>query len=213
MTSATVHVIDDDELVRTALARLLRLAGYEVRSYASAGEFLLEPPPAAPGCLVLDVRMPGPSGLDLQDALARRAGSLPIVFMSGHGDIPMSVRAVKAGAVDFLTKPVDRELLFAAVASAVERSATQQHSTDDAQAARSRYATLTPREQQVLKEVAAGRLSKQIAADLGTAERTIKAHRSRIMEKMNVASLLELGKLVEALRAAGELPDPPAHNR
>ncbi|HEY6235840.1 MAG TPA: response regulator [Candidatus Elarobacter sp.] len=213
MKSATVHVIDDDELVRTALSRLLRMAGYEVRDYASAGAFLLEPAPAAPGCLLLDVRMPGPSGLELQDALARRAGSLPIVFMSGHGDIAMSVRAVKAGAVDFLTKPVDRELLFTAVAGAIERSATRQQAIDDAHAARSRYATLTPREQEVLAEVAAGRLSKQIAADLGTAERTIKAHRSRIMEKMNVASLLELGKLIEVLRAAGELPDSRADER
>jgi FixJ family two-component response regulator len=209
MTTPIVHVIDDDELVRTALSRLLRLGGYEVRSYASAGDYLLEQPSSGPGCIVLDVLMPGPSGLDLQQALARRPHPLPIVFVSGHGDIPMSVRAVKAGAVDFLTKPVDREALFAAVASALEQSAGDKPASDHLEAARACYAALTPREREVFAEVAAGQLSKQIAHRLGRSERTIKAHRQQIMEKMKVANLVELGKLVELLHSAGDLDASP----
>jgi len=203
-----VYVVDDDELVRTATSRLLRLAGYEVRDYASAGEFLLEETPAGPGCIVLDVLMPGPSGLDLQAALTRRARPLPIVFLSGHGDIPMSVRAVKAGAVDFLTKPVDRNVLFAAVAHAIEQSVAEQATAGHLQAARAGFARLTPREREVFAEVVAGRLSKQIAHRLGTSERTIKAHRQQIMEKMQVSGLVELGKLAELLHGAGDLAKP-----
>ena len=169
----------------------------------------MQPAPVGPGCIVLDVLMPGPSGLDLQRALARRATSLPIVFLSGHGDIQMSVRAIKDGAVDFLTKPVERDTLFAAVASAIEQSVAKQAASKQLQAARACYAALTPREREVFAQVIAGQLSKQIASDLGASERTIKAHRSSIMEKMKVTSLVELGQLAEMLHAAGDLAVPP----
>ena len=202
MTSATVHVIDDDELVRTALARLLRLAGYEVRSYASAGEFLLEPPPAAPGCLVLDVRMPGPSGLDLQDALARRAGSLPIVFMSGHGDIPMSVRAVKAGAVDFLTKPLKEADLIRAIQAAIAQDRIARRQRAELAELRRRLTSLTPREREVLPLIVSGLLNKQAAVELGISEITVQIHRGRIMTKMGAGSFAEL------VRMAGTLAIP-----
>jgi len=195
-----VHVVDDDDSVRTAVVRLLQAAGYEARGYASAGEFLLgRSDRNAPGCVVLDVRLPGPSGLDLQEALARLEVPLPIVFLTGHGDIPMSVRAMKAGAVDFLTKPVSREALLAAVRVAVARDADTRAAREGLRGLRARYDSLTPREREVFAGIVAGRLNKQIAADLGTAERTIKAHRAHVMEKMDVASVAEL------VRIAGQL--------
>jgi len=195
-----VHVVDDDDSVRTAVVRLLQAAGYEARGYASAGEFLLgRSDRNAPGCVVLDVRLPGPSGLDLQEALARLEVPLPIVFLTGHGDIPMSVRAMKAGAVDFLTKPVSREALLAAVRVAVARDADTRAAREGMRGLRARYDSLTPREREVFAGIVAGRLNKQIAADLGTAERTIKAHRAHVMEKMDVASVAEL------VRIAGQL--------
>ena len=195
-----VHVVDDDDSVRTAVVRLLQAAGYEARGYASAGEFLLgRSDRNAPGCVVLDVRLPGPSGLDLQEALARLEVPLPIVFLTGHGDIPMSVRAMKAGAVDFLTKPVSREALLAAVRVAVARDADTRATREGLRGLRARYESLTPREREVFAGIVAGRLNKQIAAELGTAERTIKAHRAHVMEKMDVASVAEL------VRIAGQL--------
>jgi len=195
-----VHVVDDDDSVRTAVVRLLQAAGYEARGYASAGEFLLgRSDRNAPGCVVLDVRLPGPSGLDLQEALARLEVPLPIVFLTGHGDIPMSVRAMKAGAVDFLTKPVSREALLAAVRTAVARDADTRAAREGLRGLRDRYESLTPREREVFAGIVAGRLNKQIAAELGTAERTIKAHRAHVMEKMDVASVAEL------VRIAGQL--------
>jgi FixJ family two-component response regulator len=190
--TATIHVVDDDESLRTALMRLLRAAGYAVRAYASAGDFLLNKPENAPGCVVLDVRMPGPSGFELQEAIAKLDEFLPIIFLTGHGDIPMSVRAIKAGAVDFLTKPVQRETLLQAVrtalAGSVERCATREllHSL------RSRYESLTPREREVFAQVVSGKLNKQIAGELGTCERTVKAHRAHVMEKMQLTSVAEL---------------------
>jgi FixJ family two-component response regulator len=196
-----VHVVDDDDSVRTAVVRLLQAAGYEARGYASAGAFLLgRSDRSAPGCVVLDVRLPGPSGLDLQEALARLDASLPIVFLTGHGDIPMSVRAMKAGAVDFLTKPANRDVLLAAVRAALARDTETRAAREGLREFRVRYDSLTPREREVFAGVVAGKLNKQIAAELGTAERTIKAHRAQVMEKMQVASVAELVHVADQLR-------------
>jgi FixJ family two-component response regulator len=206
-----VHVVDDDDAVRTAVVRLLQAAGHEARGYASAGEFLLgRSDRNAPGCAVLDVRLPGPSGLDLQEALARLEAPIPIVFLTGHGDIPMSVRAMKAGAVDFLTKPVRAEALLAAVRNALARDAEARSTRERLQAFRTRYETLTPREREVFTGVVAGKLNKQIAAELGTAERTVKAHRAQVMEKMQVGSVAELVHVADALHAAAAPPEKPA---
>jgi FixJ family two-component response regulator len=200
-----VHVVDDDDSVRTAVVRLLQAAGHEARGYGSAGEFLLgRSDRNAPGCVVLDVRMPGPSGLDLQEALARLEVPLPIVFLTGHGDIPMSVRAMKAGAVDFLTKPVSRDALLAAVRTALARDAETRLARERLQSFRTRYETLTPREREVFAGVVAGKLNKQIAGELGTAERTVKAHRAQVMEKMQVASVAELVHVADQL--SSDLP-------
>ena len=203
-----VHVVDDDDSVRTGVVRLLQAAGFEARSYASAGEFLLGRwDRNAPGCIVLDVRMPGPSGLDLQEALAQLEVRLPIVFFTGHGDIPMSVRAMKAGAVDFLTKPVSRDALLASVRTALARDAETRVAREDLRALRARYEMLTPREREVFAGVVAGKLNKVIAAELGTAERTVKAHRAHVMQKMQVASIAELVHLADQLNAAAHQPE------
>jgi FixJ family two-component response regulator len=200
--SPVVHVVDDDDSARTAVVRLLGAAGYVARGYGSAGEFLMMVGDETPGCLVLDVRMPGPSGLELQEALARRRSTLPVVFLTGYGDIPMSVRAIKAGAVDFLTKPVEREALIRAVRSALERDARSRRNREQGRALREKFDALTPRERDVFVRVVSGKLNKQIAADLGTAERTVKAHRAHVMEKLNVASVAELVHVAEQLKAA-----------
>ena len=203
-----VHVVDDDDSVRTGVVRLLQAAGFEARGYASAGEFLLgRSDRNAPGCVVLDIRLPGPSGLDLQEALARLAVPLPIVFLTGHGDIPTSVRAIKGGAVDFLTKPVSRDTLLAAVRTALARDAETRAARARVHALRARYETLTPREREVYAGVVAGKLNKQIAAELGTAERTVKAHRAQVMDKMQVASVAELVHVADQLGAAAAPPD------
>lgn len=194
-----VHVIDDDDSVRKAVTRLLKAAGYEAQGYASAGEFLLAAPTAASGCLVLDVRMPGPSGLELQAALKRQGNRLPIIFLSGHGDIPMSVQAIKAGAVDFLTKPVQRQALLAAVSNALEVNRAAAGERARAEFLQSCYQALTDREREIFRLVVQGRLNKQIASSLGIAERTVKAHRAQVMEKMQVTTLADL------VRVAGEL--------
>lgn len=212
MTAPTpiVRVVDDDASLRTAVMRLLRAAGYQVCGYSSAGEFLLARPEAAPGCVVLDVDMPGPSGLDLQTAFEGRDDALPIIFLTGHGDIPMSVRAMKAGAVDFLTKPVDREALLSAVRNALALDAANRMARDRVGILRSRFGSLTSRERAVFTRVVAGKLNKQIAAELGTSERTVKAHRARVMEKMQVTSLAELVHVAEQLHG-GRLPSCPAN--
>lgn len=199
---AIVHVVDDDDSVRAGIVRLLEAAGYAALAYGSAGEFLLERSDHdAPGCILLDVRMPGPSGLDLQEALARLEVQVPIVFLTGHGDIPMSVRAMKGGAVDFLTKPVSRDTLLGAVRSALARDAAARAVRARLSELRARYETLTPREREVFAGVVAGKLNKQIAFELGTAERTIKAHRAQVMGKMQVASVAELVHVADQLGA------------
>jgi FixJ family two-component response regulator len=196
-----IHVVDDDDSLRKAVMRLLRAAGYEVCGYASAGEFLLARPGNTPGCVVLDVRMPGPSGLDLQVAFGEQVDALPIIFLTGHGDVPMSVRAMKAGAVDFLTKPVKREALLTAIQNALVRDAANRTAREIVGPLRSRFESLTSRERAVYSGVVAGKLNKQIAAELGISERTAKSHRAQVMEKMHVTSLAELVRVAEQLQA------------
>ncbi len=197
-----IHIVDDDDSLRSALQRLLAAAGYRVKAYASAGEFLLDPPADAPGCLLLDLRMPGPSGLDLQEALARHGIRLPVIFLSGHGDLATGVRAMKAGAVDFLSKPVEREPLLAAVARALELDAAQRAASGVDREMRARFAQLTAREREVFELVAAGRLNKQIADALGIAERTVKAQRAQVMAKLGAANAAELGRIAAQLRGS-----------
>ena len=199
-TTPLIHVVDDDESLRTALLRLLGAAGFEARGYASTGDFLLHPLPDRPGCLLLDVRMPGPSGLDLQAALKRQGITLPVIFLTGHADVTSSVRAMKAGAVDFLTKPVKRDTLLDALRRALERDALQRAARDEADRLRARFASLTPREREVFDLIVAGRLNKQIAEELGIAERTVKLQRAQVMAKLGAGSAAELGRLAERLR-------------
>jgi FixJ family two-component response regulator len=199
-----IHVVDDDTSLRSALASLLQAAGYEVRTYASAGDFLLDDVATRTGCVLLDVRLEGPSGLDLQSALVRRGCTLPIVFLTAHGDIAASVRAMKAGAVDFLTKPVERGPLLAAISAALARNAAETASADQLADLRKRYALLSARECEVLAGIVAGKLNKQIAHDIGIAERTVKAHRSHLMEKLGADSPAVLGRIVEQLRLAAK---------
>ena len=199
MADGLVHVLDDDEQVRTALARLLRATGYEVKTHASSASYLGEPPPVPPCCLVLDVQMPDVTGLEMQAALARLGSNVPIIFLTGHGDIPMSVRAMRAGAVDFLTKPVDRDMLVAAVNAAFARHATAVSGQQQLDEMRARLEALTPREREVFEAVVEGKLNKQIAGQLEIAERTVKAHRSQVMEKMRANSVADLGRAWELL--------------
>jgi FixJ family two-component response regulator len=194
-----IHVVDDDPSFRSAVVRLLRAAGYQVRAYASAGEFLDCGPFAAAGCIVLDLKMPGPSGLDLQQSMAGMGDPLPIIFLSGNGDIPASVRAMKAGAVDFLTKPIERQTLLRAVQNALDRNSAERMSRAAMRELENRYEALTAREREVLAHVISGKLNKQIGFDLGTTERTVKAHRGRIMEKLGVQSVAELVRMAQEL--------------
>ena len=196
-----IHIVDDDESFRVAVARLLRAAGYQVETYSSAGDFFLIGPRNRPGCLLLDLKMPGRNGLDLQAALATNEQSLPIIFISGHGNIPAAVRALKAGAIDFLTKPVRKQVLLEAVKQAVIRDSERRAHYEQLDLLRSRYASLTPREHEVFGQVIAGKLNKQIAADIGASERTVKAHRAHVMEKMRVSSVAELVHIADRLVA------------
>lgn len=195
-------MVDDDPSVLRALTRLLLAAGLEARGYPSPAAFLQAHDPATPGCLVLDVALPGLDGLEVQKALAVSDCARPIVFITGRADIPTTVRAMKGGAVDFLTKPVNDEDLLAVVRSALEIDRLAREAQVEMDALRQRLATLTPREREVLAHVVAGRLNKQIAADLGTVEKTIKVHRARVMEKMAVRSLADLVRVAEQLGVA-----------
>lgn len=196
--SFPVFVVDDDPSIRKALTRLMKSAGYEVATFASAREFLDRArPDEKPGCLVLDVRMPGLNGLDLQAELQNLNTALPIVFMTGHGDIPMSVRAMKAGAVDFLPKPIKDTELLRAIEQARARAEQERARRNELQTIRRRLETLTPREREVMALVVRGLLNKQIAFELGTVEKTIKVHRARVIEKMQVESLAELVRIAE----------------
>ena len=200
----TVFVVDDEDSVRKALSRLLRSAEIEAVVFASAADFLAAHDSDAPGCLLLDVAMPDLNGLELQQALAARGSNLPIIFLSGHADVPISVEAMKHGATDFLTKPVQDEVLLIAVRAALEKDRADRIARAELADIAARLATLTRREREVLEHVVSGQLNKQIAGDLGTVEQTIKVHRARVMEKMKVQSLAELVRLVERARAFGQ---------
>jgi FixJ family two-component response regulator len=203
---ACVSVVDDDALVLRSLGRLLRSAGFAVRTYPSAQAFLAQSADAAPGCVVLDLSMPGLSGLELQRALAASPDPQPVVFISGRSDVPSSVAAMKAGAVDFLVKPFDEQTLLDAVRAAVEKDRAARTARDEHSRIARRVAALTPREREVLARVVDGKLNKQIAAELGTAEKTVKVHRARMMRKMGVDSLAGLVRAWTAIRQAGAPP-------
>jgi RNA polymerase sigma factor (sigma-70 family) len=201
MTAASiVFVVDDDPSVRSSLKFLLSTVGLQVESFDSADAFLHKKPPDAPSCLVLDVRLPGLSGLDFQRELAARNASIPIIFLTGHGDIPMSVRAMKAGAVEFLTKPFRDQDLLDAVRIALERDRARREQDKEVMILQRRFDSLTSREQEVISLVASGMLNKQIADQLGTAESTVKVQRSRAIEKMHAESLVDLIRMIEKLK-------------
>ena len=201
-----VHVIDDDASFRTAIERRLKHAGYEVETYSSA-QHLLDRPPGVekPGCILLDVQMPGLNGLELQDRLIELGSILPIVFVTGHSDIPTTVRAIKAGAEDFLTKPIPSEQLIAAIERAMAHYALARNQRTELNSFRALVASLTPRERQVFYLMVRGMINKKIAGELGTTERTVKAHRHEVMEKMQVESLAEL--VSSAVRLGVIVPD------
>ena len=195
-----VHVIDDDASFRTAIERRLKIAGYDVATYSSAQQLLDRLPDVErPGCILLDVQMPGLSGLDLQSRLIERGSILPIIFVTGYADTPATVRAIKAGAEDFLTKPASSGQLIDAIERAMARYESSRHQRNEINSFRGLLATLTPRERQVFNLIVRGRINKQIAHELGTTERTVKAHRHQVMEKMQVHSLAELVSNAERL--------------
>ncbi|MEG9438726.1 response regulator transcription factor [Edaphobacter sp. HDX4] len=195
-----VFVVDDEAAVCISLKRLLRSVGLEAQTYPSAQEFLRSERPDAPGCLVLDVRLPGLSGLDLQQELRAAKINLPVIFVTGHGDIPMSVRAMKAGAVEFLTKPFREQDLLEAIQRGIELSRITRQNNAEIRTLQRRYASLTPREREIFPRVTGGLLNKQIAAQLGASEKTIKVHRGQVMQKMKAESLAHLIQMAEKLR-------------
>jgi FixJ family two-component response regulator len=203
LSAPLIHVIDDDESIRTSVARLLSIEGYEVRTHDSAGSYLLAPPEPNAGCIVLDLTMPGPSGLDLQESLRRFPLSLPIVFLTGTADVPATVRAMKAGAVDFLTKPVMADALLSAIEAALARHRSDVERRESVEEARLRHGTLSPRERSVFDHVVAGKPNKVIGRALGITERTVKMHRAQVMAKMHARSLAELVQLAALLEREG----------
>ena len=205
--SVLIHVVDDDESFRNTMGRLLRTCGYEVALYESAKQLLEKlPDESALGCILLDVRIPGLSGPELQDRLAERGSTLPIVFLTGHGDIPTSVQAIKAGAEDFLTKPVLKTTLLDAIERALTKARTTREQQNRLNTLRGLVATLTPREREVFERVVRGKLNKEIAYELGTAERTIKAHRQKVMDKTQARTFAELVSIAERLGISGTSP-------
>jgi FixJ family two-component response regulator len=204
----TVLIIDDDSALRASIARLLESLGLNTRQFASISDFLTSDLPDGPTCLVLDVRLPGQSGLDLQRDLAAANRLLPIIFITGHGDIPMSVRAMKGGAIEFLTKPFRDQDLLDAIQLGLSRDRVRRENEEVLDDLRERFAALSPREREIMIQVARGRLSKQIAGDIGIAEATVKVHRSRLMRKMKAHSLLALSRMAERLQLA---PEEPQH--
>jgi FixJ family two-component response regulator len=209
MTGAPViHVVDDDPSFRKAVSRLLKISGHEVADYESATSFLRALENAKPGCILLDVKMPDLGGLQLQDDLAKLSHRWPIIFMTGHGDIPTSVRAIKAGAEDFLSKPVSKETLLPAIARALARYAVMQQKQDQLDSLRSLVSTLTAREAEVFALMVRGKLNKQIAHLLGTSERTVKAHRHMVMQKLQVQSFAEAVSLAERVGLLTPSPSP-----
>jgi FixJ family two-component response regulator len=200
---AVVFVVDDDPSMRRSLESLLRSIGHDVRLFSSAQEFMQAERPEAPGCLVLDVRLPGMSGLTFQQELAKAGIALPVIFITGHGDVPMTVRAMKAGAAEFLTKPFDDQVLLDAIHAAIERDRARRRDAASLAALKVRYDELTQRERQVLKLVVAGRVNKQIAAELGLSLVTVKVHRGQVMRKMLAKSVAELVRMADRLGPPG----------
>lgn len=195
--TGTVFVVDDDQSVRNAIARLLRSTGLDVAVFGSAEEFLAESPPEHPSCVVLDVRLPGVSGLDLQEELGHSRRELPIIFITGHGNVPITVRAMKAGAFDFLEKPFDDQVLLDAVQWALERDQHYLKARAEVESVKQRLRRLTPREREVMELVVEGLLNKQIGGLLGASEKTIKVHRARVMRKMEAESVADLVRMAE----------------
>ena len=207
--NSTVLVIDDDPDLRASVGRLLRSLGLDAQLFASISDFLKSDPPDGPTCLVLDVRLPGQSGLDLQRELATTNRELPIIFITGHGDIPMSVQAMKGGAIEFLTKPFRDQELLDAIQLGLSRDRVRRENEKALAALRERFESLSPREREIMIQVAHGRLSKQIAGDIGIAEATVKVHRSRLMHKMKARSLPELSRMADKLKL---VPEEPQHS-
>jgi RNA polymerase sigma factor (sigma-70 family) len=207
-----IHIVDDDASFRTAVGRLLRASGYEILAYESAQQLLERlAGDSVPGCILLDVQIPDLSGPELQDHLIKKGSTLPIIFLTGHGDIPTSVKAIKAGAEDFLTKPVTREQLLASIERAIARHERTKQQRDRVDSLRSLAGKLTPRESEVFKLVILGKMNKQIAHELGTTERTIKAHRQRVMQKLQVQSLAELVSIGERIGVLSESASEPTN--
>jgi FixJ family two-component response regulator len=206
---STVLVIDDDPNLRASVGRLLGSLGLDAQLFASIPDFLKSDPPDCPTCLILDVRLPGQSGLDLQRELAAANRELPIIFITGHGDIPMSVQAMKGGAIEFLTKPFRDQDLLDAIQLGLYRDRARRENQKALATIRERFESLSPREREIMVQVAHGRLSKQIAHDIGIAEATVKVHRSRLMQKMKARSLPELGRMADKLKL---VPEKPQHS-
>jgi len=203
--TTAIYIVDDEPALLRAVGRLLRSAGFHVVTFESAQQFLKEHDPRASGCVILDVNMPGVDGLELQQQLSAQGSELAIIFLTGLGDVPTSVKAMKGGAIDYLTKPVDQHNLLAAIRQAFARNEKRRQVRTELADIQGRLQTLTPRERQVLEHVVAGKLNKQIASELGTVEKTIKVHRGRVMEKLEVKSLAEMVRLCER---AGVQPAP-----